>query len=1010
MFDSRAKQRPPSPQKILWFEFLLNPTLLEKHLSDGSTDPSPTDLIIKFLTNSVNESHSDQAMGLNNNQYNNSGVFSTGVPVNGMEEPPSQIDLDLKEEKITKKKIALKLLALKVAASLQWDLNTLEKKLPLTMQQSLLTELLTVTGDDLSFSDPAATSDSLFARILYNLWVLRAVIEGSYPAKSPKGLNVQLPGLIDPSIISPAVVESIMRKLNEETERACNLLEAILKNGDPVRMPLMNCFGTLTEECPNPDHKWDQGLMLKSDDVICQISYDLGCFYFFQEKYEEASAHFLKASDLYSKLVVPKFCHINPMKLKGFYDACAHILGYQKSDSTTPLREILQTSVKEGHNKTIDILKSDIIKMELPLSLRDAVELNILQEHEGKTDLLLYVVFSNAIRRTISGEVVINNWCSLLKTHEEKSSLIVCDLLKDVIPVASQEMKLFLKNFTRTLCLTSIPAKQLMKKYDKYSEMLFTAEELETLFAYGPTAKREIYKFDKSFTDDFSVQIAAFERRLLTCTEAVNIKYLVNQLRAKYNYQHLWTLNKKWECPVAVNIFLKNVPPHVDQEMIHILLAKAAELRAIKKYGEARHLYQMIHSEIRNASPRLSRFLNWELLRLDLLEVLDTPVHICQSSTYRTDIVQRILTLLVSYKKERGKVPPDPNLMELCAAVLLNFREWEKLLELEAKIDSYIQFSKVVASACKEMLNKGGKNGPRELWDTILPIFQTSTSVQHKRSGSGMVKDSSRETSQAIMTRSQLQQFIKKLKDTLVLGIIISCLAKFYNILKDDSIGEIFLEYQGIWPTIITNSDGFNMTAVGEVFQSTLHHALSIHPTHTAWLRTKGDVMYALISLQNSKKAPIVSVHGHYACALKYYISAAMVSSDFFSLPLPKAIFDDLQFKHMIHCCTKLCNHTQAAVLHQFLEEPNYTMAFKALGERVCNDSCDTYYPCIWDVTLLEFLVHHHTKRGEMDCRQYVIQLIGQLELNSNNNEEIQREAASLRKGWFLRAMAKQYL
>ncbi|KFM78084.1 Integrator complex subunit 8, partial [Stegodyphus mimosarum] len=185
------------------------------------------------------------------------------------------------------------------------------------------------------------------------------------------------------------------------------------------------------------------------------------------------------------------------------------------------------------------------------------------------------------------------------------------------------------------------------------------------------------------------------------------------------------------------------------------------------------------------------------------------------------------------------------------------------------------------------------------------------------------------------------------------------------------------------------------MTAVGEVFQSTLHHALNIHPTHTAWLRTKGDVMY---------------VQGHYACALKYYVSAAMVSSDFFSLPLPKAIFDDLQYKHMIHCCTKLQNHTQASILHQFLEEPNYSMAFKALGERVCNDSCDTYYPCIWDITLLEFLVHHHTKRGETDCRQYVIRLIGQLELNSNNNEEIQREAASLRKGWFLRAMAKQYL
>lgn len=39
-----------------------------------------------------------------------------------------------------------------------------------------------------------------------------------------------------------------------------------------------------------------------------------------------------------------------------------------------------------------------------------------------------------------------------------------------------------------------------MKKYEKNFTMLFTSEELETLFAYGPTAKREILKFDKSFT------------------------------------------------------------------------------------------------------------------------------------------------------------------------------------------------------------------------------------------------------------------------------------------------------------------------------------------------------------------------------------------------------------------------------------------------------------------------------------------------------------------------------
>jgi integrator complex subunit 8 len=38
------------------------------------------------------------------------------------------------------------------------------------------------------------------------------------------------------------------------------------------------------------------------------------------------------------------------------------------------------------------------------------------------------------------------------------------------------------------------------------------------------------------------------------------------------------------------------------------------------------------------------------------------------------------------------------------------------------------------------------------------------------------------------------------------------------------------------------------------------------------------------------------------------------------------------------------------------------------------------------------------------------IKVIGLLELNANNNEEIQREAANIRKSRFLRAMARQYV
>ena len=62
-------------------------------------------------------------------------------------------------------------------------------------------------------------------------------------------------------------------------------------------------------------------------------------------------------------------------------------------------------------------------------------------------------------------------------------------------------------------------------------------------------------------------------------------------------------------------------------------------------------------------------------------------------------------------------------------------------------------------------------------------------------------------------------------------------------------------------------------------------------------------------------------------------------------------------YRRMIKCCSYLQCHTQVAVLCQFLDETDYSAAFKALQERNVYDAMDAYYCCIWDITILEFLV-----------------------------------------------------
>lgn len=113
----------------------------------------------------------------------------------------------------------------------------------------------------------------------------------------------------------------------------------------------------------------------------------------------------------------------------------------------------------------------------------------------------------------------------------------------------------------------------------------------------------------------------------------------------------------------------------------------------------------------------------------------------------------------------------------------------------------------------------------------------------------------------------------------------------------------------------------------------------------------------------------------------------------------------------MIKSCSTLNCHTQAAILCQFLEEPDYTSAFHNLAEqKLCSDATDAYYHCFWDTSILEYLVTLHHKRAEYQRRKHAIQVMGLLELNSNNNEEIQHEASNLRKNIFLRALCKQYV
>lgn len=158
---------PMAEETILWFEFLLKPSLLTQHLNKNNA----IETMQKFLATSDQQPNNDL----------------------------NEVDTLNKNEglKIGRKQLALKILALKVASYLNFNLEMFEKCLPIQKQVQLLSDLCSITSGrlvnlplSLVHEVPIAAEGNKsalnFALTLYHRWVLRAqVLRGSYTKIKP---------------------------------------------------------------------------------------------------------------------------------------------------------------------------------------------------------------------------------------------------------------------------------------------------------------------------------------------------------------------------------------------------------------------------------------------------------------------------------------------------------------------------------------------------------------------------------------------------------------------------------------------------------------------------------------------------------------------------------------------------------------------------------------------------------------------------------------------------------
>uniref|UniRef100_A0A671M8P6 INTS8 TPR repeats domain-containing protein n=1 Tax=Sinocyclocheilus anshuiensis TaxID=1608454 RepID=A0A671M8P6_9TELE len=975
--EALSCSRPCTPPQASWFEFLLDPSLLEQHLQGPHPDPSPVQLIVQLLEQASKPSVNEQ------NQV----------------QPPAD----------NRRNRTLKLMALKAAAHLTWDLKVLEKGLTIPVLNMLLNELLCVSRVppgvkhvDLDLSTLPPTT--AMAVLVYNRWsvAIRTIVLSSFPEKQTKPGPHQL-NMMSLVQQEKELTENILSVLKEQATDSITVLEGALNIKKDFYIHTLRTLDLLAADPSTANGETESstaGLRISADHLHCQVHYDLGGIYFQQgcsdpSVYEKAREHFRMARELLTKLdSSASFCCVDEQRLAGYWSACKTLTGASDpSDSQhTPYGQI--SCFMRNHDYGVSkysLTELDNITFILPNSFRHSIQLELLhklQQGDGALEEVCHkLCVCNAVRDALEGGVLgVSFHQLLLKPSKNTISFLleVCARSMDKehrSETCKRKMALFIKSVCNRLEDVSLAF--MVSSHKLFMELLQDEEKkilMEQMRKSSATVNLSAKPLP-SFYDipaSASVNISQLEQQLILSLDPLHIRQILIELQGMAE-RPFWRVNSKWEVPVDyVNVILA-IKDNLTRDLVYILMAKGLHCISIKDFAHARQLFTACLELVTEFSPKLRQVMLNELL---LMEVRGHEAGAAEGNMERPppDLVSRVRGYL---EMRIHDLPLRQIVGEECVVFMLNWRENEYLtLQVPQSLvnsNPYIKLGQLIASTCKELPGpKESRRTAKELWEVVVQIC--SVSSQHKRSSDGRV--------------SLLKQRASSLGTIMGKSYFCGLIDVFFiSISQDDIVNEVTAEHISIWPSSLANLQSVDVEAVVVTLKELVNYALSLNPNNQSWLCTQADIYFG----------------NQYSAAMHYYLQAGTVCSDYFTKSVPPDVYTDQVLKRMIKCCSLLNCHTQVAVLCQFLREVDYMTAFKALQEQNSHDSMDSFYGYIWDVTILEYLTYIHHKRGEGDKRQVAIKAIGQTELNSSNPEEVLQLAAQKRKKKFLQALAKLY-
>uniref|UniRef100_A0A6A7G013 Integrator complex subunit 8-like n=2 Tax=Hirondellea gigas TaxID=1518452 RepID=A0A6A7G013_9CRUS len=1002
-----------------YFEFLLKPSMLEEHLSQADPDPSAIDLMTQMVCNSLKRTASEQCIG------NHGDVML-----------------------MQRKGHMLVVLPLRILTHLNYDVQLLLDKLPLEMCDPLLNYLLLECLGPLaaeltpaSFSLDLATllPHQVHAASVYFRYVLAAVVASRVP-RPPQHRNtpLNLPGMSGEGTSEYREErEVLLAELSSKGDFAARILDSLVVGATQVMAPVSTSFSLSVPNlgaAKGSTHNFNNCIEIPLQQFKCQVHYDLGLFYFVTERYSDANHHFTQAKELFAGLPEKTdHCSVCPSKLRAYNNSCSAICG-----RSTPLlqRTLLDrfthATTAVNYQGLLDVLSQDDLTHELPLYLRQKLQVDLMAAppHTTTQGLFFQVCCHNVMRCVLEEKVWDPRFPGHLVTAGKQGALFLLQLLSSKVGQLSSKQRPLVHQFLMCINVQEGVSAVLVPSLMATAPLANLFSHLEMLDMWQGVEEENQAKLMRQAMDvNYGVELlddANLIWELIHSHEPVALRRAVTRyVASKQQQQHgqsgnnhkdILDLHDKWEIPSPIRLTLTRIPSTLHRYLVSIFVAKAQLLLQSKSWVESCDLLDAalkacgeVADGERGEGGRLYKMLTFLKLSHNIHKWIHSLPHTDDGNSLASEAKLCLMTL-----NGREDVVPWISIMNWCVMCLVNARDWGSLvtilsgLQMPSSSVPLMSFLRPLLETAHILDSSPSPSTHPHLddesfprfWKTMVKIMDTAS--QHRKGQNSKPIERYSET----MGMTEFLELVYILKEPTCLTLLTSCLGALYNKLLGEPSAEVHILYPHLWSSM-TPSKESDIATVREALSAVVQHAIKYFPgadhvsesVATSWHMTAADLSY--------------TSEDHHS-AVCHYLTAVFVATNYLrSDPAEDStahLVGDYAIRKMVRCCMNIGCYTQAGLLCQFLEPLDYSTALRCLQDRSGVDGMDAYYHCLWDVTLIEFILNTHHKRGEIQRRDAVLKVMGQLEINSNNNEEIQREAAKVRKHRLLRALAKQYL